>query len=152
MPRILIVPDIRSLQNVGSLFRTADGAGWEKIILCGYTPTPPREEISKVALGAETWIPWEYFADTNTALAELKTAGFFIVALELTPDSVDYRTFDTSLHPKLALLLGNETGGVPPETLALCDAVIHLPMRGRKESLNVAVAAAVAMYQLAPEK
>ena len=147
--RALVVPDIRSLQNVGSLFRTADGAGWDKLVLCGYTPTPPREEISKVALGAETWVPWEYFASVGTALADLKARGFFIVALELASGSVDYRAFDAATHPDLALVLGNETAGVPPETLALCDERVHLPMRGKKESLNVAVAAAVAMYHLA---
>lgn len=149
MPRTLVVPDIRSLQNVGALFRTADGAGWDRLVLCGYTPTPPRAEISKTALGAESWTPWEYFADVKAAIGKLREEGFSVVALEKNGTSVDYREFDVAKFPKLALLLGNETAGVPPETLALCDAVVHLPMRGKKESLNVAVAAAVAMYAFA---
>ncbi len=149
MPRTLIVPDIRSLQNVGALFRTADGAGWDRLVLCGYTPTPPRAEISKTALGAEGWMPWEYFADVKAAITKLREEGFGVVALEKNGTSVDYREFDASKFHKLALLLGNETAGVSPEILALCDAVVHLPMRGKKESLNVAVAAAVAMYHFA---
>ena len=149
MPRALLVPDIRSLQNVGALFRTADGAGWDRLVLCGYTPTPPRAEISKTALGAEAWMPWEYFSDVKTAIAHLRGQGFSVVALEKNESSVDYREFDAKKIPKLALLLGNETAGVSPEILALCDSVVHLPMRGKKESLNVAVAAAVAMYAFA---
>ncbi|MFA6198115.1 MAG: RNA methyltransferase [Patescibacteria group bacterium] len=143
---VLVLPNIRSRFNVGSIFRTADGAGVNKIYLCGITPTPPHDKIAKVALGAETTVPWEYARQTAQLLKRLKNASYHIVALEQSAHSILY----TSFRPKgkIALVLGNEVTGLPKQWLSLCDTVIDIPMRGRKESLNVSVAAGVAIFHI----
>ena len=138
--------NIRSLHNVGSMFRTADGAGVKKLYLCGETGTPPRAEIAKTALGAEESVPWEYWMNAVECIAKLKKEGIQIVALELTPKSVDYRKF-VAKGP-VCLVVGSEIKGIPPDLLALCDDCIQIPMRGIKESLNVSVAFGIAAYQL----
>lgn len=165
-----ILHNIRSLHNVGSIFRTADAAGVAKIYLCGITGTPPRKEIAKVALGAEQTVPWEYVRRTGDAIKKLKKQGVCIVALEKTSNSIDYRDFDLVIARKtrersmkqsrdrrvlqargaisLALLVGNEVEGLPPVLLKHTDAVVHIPMRGIKESLNVSVAFGIAVYAL----
>ncbi len=150
MPRVLLLENVRSLQNVGSMFRTADGAGWDRLVLCGYTPTPPRQEISKTALGAETWIPWEYWESAETAVAEYRAKGYAAAALELATGARDLLSLDPSEFPSLLLAVGNETEGVSPGLLAACGSAFKLPMLGKKESLNVSVAAAVAMYHFPP--
>ena len=142
-----LLHNIRSLHNVGSLFRTADGAGVEKLFLCGETGAPPRAEIAKTALGAEGSVPWEYWMDTKECLAKLKKEGVRIVALELTPRSIDYRKF-VAKGP-VCLVVGSEVGGIPDSILELCDEAIRIPMRGTKESLNVSVAFGIAVYELA---
>ena len=145
LPRfVLILPDIRSCHNVGAMFRTADACGVEKIWLCGYTPVPPRPQIDKVALGAETWVPWEQANDVVVVVQKLKLAGYMIVALEKNADSV--AVGDLELQTPVALIVGNEVTGVGVELLALADVVAHIPMYGRKESLNVSVAAGIGMY------
>ena len=142
----LICQNIRSLHNVGSIFRTADAYGIGKVYLCGYTGAPPRSEISKVALGAESWVPWEKRHDTWRLIEELRDRGFQIAALEQNKNSVSI----TSFKPKypMALILGNEVKGVTKEILKRSDAVVHLPMYGKKESLNVSVAAGAALAYL----
>jgi len=145
-----MLDNIRSLHNVGAIFRTADAAGVGKLYLCGMTGTPPRPEIRKAALGAEETVAWEYFKQTHEALDRLKGDGYFIVALESTPASLDYRR--AVYQFPLALVVGHEYNGITPEILALCDAVISLPMRGVKISLNVAVAFGVAAYEIAPRR
>lgn len=142
----VICHNIRSLHNVGSIFRTAEGVGATKIYLCGYTGSPPRREISKVALGAEDLIPWEHHAHTWRLIARLKNEGIKIVALEQSPHSIDYQKF-TPRFP-LALLLGTEIKGLSKEILKRTDATIEIPMYGQKESLNVSVAAGIALYEL----
>ncbi len=142
----IVLDNIRSRENVGSIFRTADAAGVSKIYLCGITPTPPHEKISKTALGAETWVPWEYCKETWRLLAKLKKEGINIVALEQTKESVNLFKFKTKFLA--ALVLGNEVKGLSPKILKYCDKKISIPMYGKKESLNVSVAAGVALYEL----
>ena len=139
--------DIRSLHNVGSIFRTADGAGVQKLYLCGETGYPPRDEIAKTALGAEDTVPWEYWIGAVDCIHKLREEGVRLVALERVRGSVDYRAY----RPKgsICLIVGNEVRGLPPSILKLCDATISMPMRGQKRSLNVAVAFGIAAYALA---
>jgi tRNA G18 (ribose-2'-O)-methylase SpoU len=141
---ILILNKIRSLYNVGSIFRSADGFGVEKIYLCEYTPCPPRKEISKTALGAEEVVDWEYFENSKDLILKLKKDGYQIVSLEKNDKSEAIENYVWS--EKTALILGNEIDGVDVELLERSDAVVHISMRGIKESFNVASAAAVAMY------
>lgn len=142
----LVAHNIRSLWNVGSFFRTGDAFGVEKIYLTGYTGTPPRKEISKTSLGADEWLPWEHAENVTTVLRGLKDEGWTIAALELTPDAVDIMTYDPP--EKICLLLGHEVTGVSDDLLKLCDVAIQIPMLGKKESLNVAVATGVALHRL----
>lgn len=144
--RILILPNIRSCHNVGAMFRTADACGFEKLYLVGYTAHPPKPQIDKVSLGAETWIPWEAAEDLEAVITGLKKEGYQIVALEKTVHSTPISTF--SPQKNLALIVGNEVDGLSQDVLNLCDGTVHIPMRGRKESLNVSVAAGIAMYVL----
>jgi len=147
IPFVAVLDNIRSLHNVGAIFRTAEAAGVGKLYLCGMSGTPPRPEIRKAALGAEEVVPWEYFKQTREALEKLKQEGYHLLALESTPASIDYRC--AVYQFPLALVVGHEFTGIAPETLALCDAPISLPMRGVKVSLNVAVAFGVAAYEIA---
>lgn len=140
----LVLPDIRSCHNVGALFRTADACGVDFLYLTGYTATPPKPQIDKVSLGAEKWMPWKHYPDTLKLVKSLKKKGIKIVALEKNEMSVDLG--EVKFSGPLALVVGNEVDGVDPEILALADVVVHIPMRGKKESLNVSVAAGVAMY------
>ena len=144
----VVCHNIRSLHNVGSIFRTADAAGVTRLYLCGYTGYPPRKEISKVALGAEKAVPWEYHFHTWQVLERLKLQGVQIVALENYPQlpSIDFRQFQPQCP--VALLLGNEVNGLSPALLKRADHIVHIPMYGRKESLNVAVAFGIAVYEL----
>ncbi len=142
----VILNNIRSRENVGSIFRTVDAAGASKIYLCGITPTPPHEKISKTALGAETYVQWEYFKEAWRLLARLRKDGINIVALEQTKESIDLFKFKPKFP--LALVLGNEVKGLSPQILKYCDKKISIPMYGKKESLNVSVAVGIALYQL----
>lgn len=144
-PIIVLLDNIRSLYNVGSIFRTCDAANVEKLILTGYTPHPPRKEISKTALGAEESVPWEYFKSPVEAVATLKNAGVTICAVEQTDESVPYASL-TDQHFPICLIVGNEISGVSDELIALADMAIEIPMHGVKHSLNVAVAAGIAIY------
>jgi len=143
-PLYLVAVNIRSLYNVGALFRNGDAFGVTRLYLCGYTGTPPRHEIAKTALGAERTVPWEHHRRTLPLLRKLRAEGIRIVALERTRGSTplpDYR-------PKfpVALVVGNEVTGVSPAVQRFADDVVGIPMFGQKESLNVAVAAGVALY------
>ena len=143
---VLLAHNIRSLWNIGSLFRTCDAFGIKKFYLTGYTATPPRREISKTALGAEEFVLWDQNKDPIEIIKNLKIDGFEIVALELTDDAQALSKF---LAPKkMCLIVGHEVTGVPKDILDLCNAKVQIPMKGKKESLNVAVAAGVAMYSL----
>lgn len=142
----LLAHNVRSLWNVGSFFRTGDAFAIEKIYLTGYTGTPPRKEITKTALGAEEFVPWERADDPATVVDQLKKDGWSIVALELTDRAVDLQKFKPP--EKLCLVVGHELSGVPQEILERADSVIKIPMLGKKESLNVAVAAGIALHHL----
>lgn len=147
----LILYNIRSRENVGSIFRTADAVGVAKIYLCGITPRPPHQKISKTALGAEKYVSWVYHKRTADALKKLKKEDVFIIALEKTKNSRDiFSAKGGKFKPKfpLALILGNEVKGLSPSILKTADKTLHIPMSGKKESLNVSVAAGIALYQL----
>ncbi len=144
-PIYLIAQNIRSLHNVGSLFRTADCFGVNKIYLTGYTGTPPRPQISKVALGADEWIPWEKHWHTHLLIKKLKQQGIKIYALETGKQTKPLNKFKPQFP--CALIVGNEIKGITPTVLKLADAIISIPMLGQKESLNVGIAAGVALYE-----
>lgn len=142
----VVCDNIRSLENVGSIFRTADALGVAKIFLCGITEAPPNHKISKTALGAEKNIPFEYYKQAWRLVEKLKKEKVLVVALEQSPKSIPY----TKFKPKfpLALVIGNELKGVSKKVLSQSKVIIHLPMRGKKESLNVSVALGVAAYEI----
>ena len=149
----VICDNIRSLENIGSIFRTSDALGVSKIFLCGICGTPPNHKISKTALGAEKTIPFEYCKQTGRLIDKLRKSSFGpkklkiqIVALEQDKKSIDFR----KLNPKfpLALIIGNEVKGISKKILQKCDKIIELPMKGKKESLNVAVSFGIAGYEI----
>ena len=146
LPFYIICDNIRSMENIGSIFRTSDASAVNKIFLCGICGTPPHPKISKTALGAENWIEWEYSKLTWRTIEKLKKEKVFIAALEQTKKSLTY----TKFKPKfpLALVIGNEIKGVSLPVLKRADKIISLPMFGKKESLNVAVALGIAAYEL----
>lgn len=147
MPVYVILNSIRSNYNVGSIFRTSDGAMIEKLYLCGYTPHPPKKEILKTALGATDSVKWEYVRDPLIVIKELKEKGIKICALELTEYSKPYFEISANDFP-LALVVGNEINGVSQDILDHCDFSIEIPQYGIKQSLNVAVAYGIAIYEM----
>lgn len=147
LPVYVVLHNIRSNYNVGSIFRTSDGAMIEKLYLCGYTPHPPKKEILKTALGATESINWEYVKDTKEVLNRFKKDGVKIFALELTNSSFPYYELNSKIFP-ICLVVGNEISGVSQELLDLCDYAIEIPQYGIKQSLNVAVAYGVAIFKL----
>jgi|SRR6185437_10299742 len=152
MQLVCVLHNIRSVHNVGSIFRTADAAGVSKIILTGYTPTPldrfgrERKDLAKVALGAEKTMPWAYIKNPPAAIKKLQEEGFDVIALEQDPRAENIFAFIPKHN--IALVLGNEVRGVSNALLAKCDHIVEIPMHGKKESLNVAVAAGVALFTL----
>lgn len=148
----LILHNIRSAHNVGSILRTADAVGVEKVYMCGYTPTPidrfgrKRKDIAKVSLGAEDTIPWVYEENILNLIQTLKENNVYVVALEQDMSSVPY-TEEYKKTP-MALILGEETKGIEKEILQLCDRIVEIPMAGKKESLNVSVATGVVLFRL----
>lgn len=142
----VLAHNIRSLHNVGSIFRTCDGAGVSKLYLTGYSGVPPRKEINKTALGAEESVPWEFHTDPVVLISRLKAQGVSIVSLEKNAESTDITDFEPT-YP-LCLIIGNEVDGVEKGLLELSDDVVHIPMHGKKESLNVSVAFGIGIYQL----
>jgi len=142
----LILDSIRSRENVGSIFRTADAFGISRIYLCGITPTPPHDKIFKTALGAEKNVPWEYHKQAWRLADKLVADGISLIALEQDFNSKNLSDYKPSTKKPLALIVGNEVGGVSKSLLARVDKIIEIPMRGQKESLNVAVATGIALY------
>jgi tRNA G18 (ribose-2'-O)-methylase SpoU len=147
LPVVVVVDSVRSLYNVGSIFRTSDGVLLEKLILTGFTPRPPRKEIEKTALGATQSIPWEYTKDPAEAIRLLKTSGYRAYCLEITDNVVPYYDVTGAEYP-LCLVIGNEITGVSKAALNECERAIEIPQFGIKQSLNVAVAYGVAIYEL----
>lgn len=147
LPVYVVLNSIRSSYNVGSIFRTSDGAMIEKLYLCGYTPHPPKKEVLKTALGAQDSVSWEYVKDPKEVITSLKEKGVKICALELTDSSIPYYNVSKNDFP-LCLLIGNEISGVSQDLLDLCDFSIEIPQYGIKQSLNVAVAYGIAIFEL----
>ena len=145
-PVTLVLHNIRSMWNVGAMFRTADAAGIDGIVITGYTATPPRKEIDKTALGAQETVSWRHFADPVEAISALKSEGKKIFGLEIAENSRDYTSLTSEEFP-LALIVGNEVEGIGDELLEHCDGVIEIPQYGVKHSLNVAVAVGVALFE-----
>ena len=149
---ILILPSIRSAINVGAIFRTADAVGIDKIYLTGYTPRPTdrfgrsQKDIAKSALGAETWIAWEYKESLLELISMLKDDGYTIIALEQDKKAIDYRKVKAS--KKIAFIVGPEVEGLDKKILNKCDYTVEIPMYGKKESLNVSVACGIALFRI----
>lgn len=152
-PMYLVLHNIRSAYNVGSLLRTADTAGVSEVLLCGITPTPhdrfgrARKDIAKVALGVEQTVSWIHEEDTRTAIEHLKIKGVTVVAVEQTPTAVSYTMYKNKKKAPTAFILGEETNGLPEEVLTACDAIVEIPMYGKKESLNVSVAGGIVLFR-----
>ncbi len=148
MSKIILLDNIRSMQNVGAIFRNADGSGFDKLILTWYTPFPPRSDISKTALQAETWIDWEYFEDSLEVIKKLKKDWYNIYSVELTDDAIEYTKLFDENNENIVLIMWNEVKWVSQELLDLSDKKVIIPMRWKKESLNVSVAAWIVMYAI----
>lgn len=146
-PLILVLDNIRSMHNVGSVFRSADAFLIEAIYLCGYTPQPPHRDINKTALGATETVAWKYFSTTEAALLELKHMEYKVYALEQAEGSISLEQFIRK-DDKTAIVVGNEVEGVADDVLTQCDGCIEIPQLGSKHSLNVSVAAGIVLWKL----
>jgi 23S rRNA (guanosine2251-2'-O)-methyltransferase len=144
----LVLDDVRSRHNVGSMFRTADAFGIEGLVLCGFTPLPPHREIDKTALGATLSVPWEHQASTIVAIEQLRGQGYFVVAVEQTVGAVELGRFNAPTDRPLALIMGNELRGVSDAAVKEADACITVPQQGSKHSLNISVCTGVVLWQL----
>ena len=147
-PLILVLDNVRSLNNVGSAFRTGDAFRVEKIYLCGITGTPPHRDIQKTALGSTESVEWEYYSSTLEALTRLKAEGVRCCALEQVENSTPLQQFQPQKGDKYALIFGNEVFGVEEEVLKACDKVLEIPQLGTKHSLNISVTLGIAVWDL----
>jgi 23S rRNA (guanosine2251-2'-O)-methyltransferase len=147
IPVIVVLENIRSAYNVGSIFRTADAFLLESIYICGYTAYPPHKEIKKTALGADDTVTWKHFKNVAETIEEIKSQGYKVYAVEQAENSWKLGSFATD-DEKIAVIFGNEVTGVEQSTIALCDGVIEIPQLGMKHSLNVATAAGVVLWEL----
>lgn len=151
---VLILENLRSVENTASIFRTAEGLGVSKIVLVGTTPAPldrfsrKRADFAKVSLGSEEFVSWEIGKSISSIIEELKEQNFKIIALEQTSNSTNLKNFRTSELQNFAMVVGNEVDGVSKESLDASDEMVEIPMRGKKESLNVAVATGIALFVL----
>jgi tRNA G18 (ribose-2'-O)-methylase SpoU len=149
---ILIIHNVRSVQNVGAMFRTADAAGINKIYLTGYTPAPldrfgrKRRDLAKSALGAEEFVSWEQKKNISSLLLKLKQDKFYIIAIEQDKNSVNYKKLKAESYELKAFIVGAEVTGIPKNILEKCDIIAEIPMQGKKESLNVSVACGIALF------
>ena len=146
IPVAIVLDNVRSMYNVGSVFRTADAFRLKQICLCGITSTPPHPEIHKTALGAEDTVEWTYYQDTVDAVIELRNQGYLIIAIEQVKNSITLEDFYIDMNNKYALVLGNEVKGVQQQVVDLCDDCIEIPQYGTKHSLNVSVTAGIVMH------
>jgi 23S rRNA (guanosine2251-2'-O)-methyltransferase len=147
-PVVVVLDNIRSMHNVGSVFRSADAFLIRAIFLCGYTPRPPHRDIHKTALGATETVEWKYFPGATEALRSLKEQGYRIFAVEQVENSLSLQAFSAQHSGPLAVVFGNEVSGVGEETLALCDGSVEIPQWGMKHSLNISVAAGIVLWEL----
>lgn len=148
LPLVVVLDDVRSMYNVGSVFRTCDAFRIERICLCGITATPPHSEIHKTALGAENSVAWKYYPDALTAVAELRQAGFTVYAVEQAEGSTMLQQLPQQTGP-VAVVLGNEVKGVHQAVVDACDGCLEIPQFGTKHSLNVSVTAGMVVWELA---
>lgn len=148
IPIIVVLDNIRSMHNVGSVFRTADAFLLQGIYLCGYTPRPPHRDIHKTALGATETVTWKYFGATMEAVQELRAAGYRLWAVEQVENSVPLNGFNANQPAPLAVVFGNEVSGVDAEVIKACDGCIEIPQLGMKHSLNISVAAGIVLWEL----
>lgn len=147
IPLVVVLDNVRSLNNIGSVFRTSDAFRVERLALCGITATPPSVEIHKTALGAEDSVEWSYHDSTLEAVGELRAAGYKVYALELVKGAVSLEAFEVSRHDKYAIVVGHEVEGVSQSVIdGGCDGCIEIPQEGTKHSLNVAVSTALAIW------
>jgi 23S rRNA (guanosine2251-2'-O)-methyltransferase len=147
-PIIIVLDDVRSLHNIGSVFRTADAFLIEKIYLCGITATPPNKEIHKTALGATDTVAWEYSKDVLEVIYLLKTDGVRVLAIEQVENALMLQDFEPDTDTKYALIFGNEVKGVAQEAVSMCDGVIEIPQLGTKHSLNISVSAGIVVWDV----
>lgn len=147
-PVIVVLENIRSAYNVGSVFRTSDAFLVEAIYIVGYTSQPPHKEIKKTALGAEDTVQWKHFGDTPAAIADLREKGYGVYAVELAEGSFKLNAIGFDKEEKIAVIFGNEKAGVEQSTILLCDGCIEIPQLGMKHSLNIATAAGVVLWEL----
>lgn len=147
-PLVVVLDNIRSVNNVGSFFRTADAFALERIVLCGICATPPSKEIHKTALGAELTIPWDYERDTTAAIDRLHEQGYQVLAVEQVEGAIPLNHFQLDPGKRYALVFGNEVDGVSQEAVDRCDGAIEIPQQGTKHSLNVAVSGGVVLWEL----
>ena len=146
IPLIVVLDNVRSLHNVGSIFRTADAFLVEAVYLCGITSTPPNAEIHKTALGAENTVDWRYFADANQAVAELKNTGYTVFAIEQAKGSTLLPELKLEKNAKYSVIFGNEVKGVQQSVVDMCDGCIEIPQFGTKHSLNVSVTGGIVIW------
>lgn len=152
IPVIVVLDNIRSMHNVGSVFRTADAFLLQGIYLCGYTPQPPHRDIHKTALGATETVHWKYFTSTQEAVQELREAGYQLWAIEQVENSVPLNSFNANQPAPLAVVFGNEVSGVDAAVIKACDGCIEIPQLGMKHSLNISVAAGIVLWELVRTK
>ncbi len=148
MPITIVLDNIRSLHNVGSIFRTCDAFRLERVYLCGITSTPPHSEIHKTALGAEDSVDWVYFEETTEALQKLKEAQYLLIGIEQAEGSTLLNRFTPDRGQKYALIFGNEVRGVSQNVIDRCDLCLEIPQYGTKHSLNVSVSAGIVMWEM----
>lgn len=148
IPVVVVLDNIRSMQNVGSFFRTADAFAVERLILCGITATPPARDIHKTALGAELSVEWSYEADTVEAVEKLKAEGYLTYAIEQVEGSESLEFFEVEPRRRYALIFGNEVDGVQQRVVDVCDSALEIPQLGTKHSINVSVAGGVVLWDL----
>ena len=149
LPLIVVLDQVRSLHNVGSVFRTSDAFRLDSIYLCGITATPPQPEIHKTALGAEDAVAWKYFERTQDAVAFLKAEGYEVLAVEQAEGSTMLQHLQLQSDKKYAIVLGNEVKGVQQEVIDMCDGCVEIPQFGTKHSLNVSVTAGILIWEFA---
>lgn len=147
-PITVVLDNIRSCNNIGSVFRTSDALLIENVMLCGITATPPNKDIHKTALDAEKSVPWEYFEETEMALKKLKELGYRVFAVEQVENSISLPDFTPEKDQKLALVFGNEVKGVQQSVVDLCDGAIEIPQYGTKHSFNISVSAGIVLWDL----
>lgn len=147
-PFLLVLDNVRSQSNVGSVFRTADAFLTEAVYLCGITGTPPSREIQKTALGATESVKWKYFQNTADAITELKQSNYTIVAIEQAEGATELQYFEPGAGERYALIFGHEVNGVAQEVMDLCDGCIEIPQFGSKHSFNIAVSAGIVLWEL----